>query len=178
MLITLEVLSGPTRGAKIAVVIGQSVIVGRTSRAGLVLHHDPYLSGRHFLVEYNGEALRLRDLESTNGTFLNEERVEQAMLADGDVIVAGQTVFGVAIANVRPPASPPARQVSTLLNHAAPPAPIPAAPPSPPVSALGSSIRDRVNNDELTQMAQAADTEQIPWDQLDLTPPDKKSKTG
>jgi pSer/pThr/pTyr-binding forkhead associated (FHA) protein len=163
-LITLEVLSGPSRGAKIALVIGQSVIVGRTIRAGLDLHHDPYLSGRHFLVECSGDALRLRDLESTNGTFLNKERVEQAVLADGDVIVAGQTVFGVAINNV-----PPTRQVNTSFNHAGSPAP-------PPVSALGSSIRDRVKNDDLTQMAQAEDTEQIPLDQLDLRPTDKESR--
>ena len=168
MLITLEVLSGPSRGAKIALVIGQSVIVGRTIRAGLDLHHDPYLSGRHFLVECSGDALRLRDLESTNGTFLNKERVEQAVLADGDVIVAGQTVFGVAINNVRPPV-PPTRQVNTSFNHAGSPAP-------PPVSALGSSIRDRVKNDDLTQMAQAEDTEQITLDQLDLRPTDKESR--
>ena len=44
----------------------------------------------HFLIEFNPPLCFLRDLESTNGTKVNGQRVETARLNDGDVIRAGK----------------------------------------------------------------------------------------
>lgn len=47
------------------------------------------VSRRHAAIRCEGERYILQDLQATNGTFLNGERVEEADLADGDVIRIG-----------------------------------------------------------------------------------------
>jgi pSer/pThr/pTyr-binding forkhead associated (FHA) protein len=43
---------------------------------------DPQLSRQHALVAINGTSARLEDLGSTNGTFVDEKRIEQIELED------------------------------------------------------------------------------------------------
>ncbi|MDB4927600.1 MAG: modulated efflux pump with fused ATPase and integral rane subunit, partial [Myxococcaceae bacterium] len=68
---------------------GTAVVnIGRAD-AGLVLD-NPQVSARHAQVERDGAATVLRDLRSTNGTFLNGRRVAGAApLSPGDVIQIG-----------------------------------------------------------------------------------------
>ena len=47
-----------------------------------VVLDDPELSRQHALISINGSSARLEDLGSTNGTFVDEERIEQAELDD------------------------------------------------------------------------------------------------
>ncbi len=54
---------------------------------------DEALSGRHFEVEARGNEFFIRDLDSSNGTLVNGNRVRAAQLAVGDKIQAGQTSF-------------------------------------------------------------------------------------
>jgi hypothetical protein len=61
----------------------------------------------HFEVALNEKEGRIRDLKSTNGTLLNGEKVGEAMLRDGDTIVAGETVFRVTVAGGETPAAAP-----------------------------------------------------------------------
>lgn len=42
--------------------------------------NDPKISRRHCSIEVRGDVVRLRDLDSTNGTFFAEERVRAAEL--------------------------------------------------------------------------------------------------
>jgi serine/threonine-protein kinase len=58
---------------------------------------DSALSRDHFLIEINPPRCELRDLGSTNGTFVNEMKVDRARLESGDRIVAGQSVFLVRV---------------------------------------------------------------------------------
>ena len=54
--------------------------------------HDPHSSRRHFAIEIHGhDSIRLKDLISTNGTFVNGDRLQEAPLKDGDVIGLGDT---------------------------------------------------------------------------------------
>lgn len=77
---------------------GQSIVVGRTSeRAGMVVRRDPRMSATHFRITCDGRRAVLRDLKSSNGTFLNGQRVVEAELNDGDEILAGSTRFAVGI---------------------------------------------------------------------------------
>jgi hypothetical protein len=52
---------------------------------------DPAVSRRHFQVEVAGREVFVRDLDSSNGTFVNGHRVHHAELVDGDEVRAGQT---------------------------------------------------------------------------------------
>lgn len=96
--VLLEIRSGPAAGKMIAVTTGRSVTVGRASgRAEIDLPQDTFMSGVHFAVECSTSGCRVQDRKSSNGTFLNGARVQDAMLANGDEIKAGQTIFAVKI---------------------------------------------------------------------------------
>ena len=63
---------------------------------------DPTLSSRHFTIEERGQEFFLRDLGSTNGTFLNGHMVRSAPLKSGDEIKAGESVFVFSVLEVIP----------------------------------------------------------------------------
>jgi serine/threonine-protein kinase len=75
-------------------------IVGRSRLVHCSMPEDSALSRDHFLIEINPPRCELRDLGSTNGTFVNEERVQTARLGSGDRITAGQSVFQVRVESV------------------------------------------------------------------------------
>ncbi len=54
---------------------------------------DPAMSARHFAIELHGNEHFVRDLASSNGTFLNGDLIRVAELASGDTIRAGQSSF-------------------------------------------------------------------------------------
>ncbi len=74
--------------------------VGRNG--GEISIDDPTLSSRHFLIEERGHEFFLRDLGSTNGTFLNGHLVRSAPLKSGDEIRAGESVFVFSVLEVIP----------------------------------------------------------------------------
>jgi hypothetical protein len=123
MTVLLEVKSGPSTGAQIRLEPGQSVTIGRTSKSSFVIASDTHLSGLHFAVESSGTECRLRDLNSTNGTRVNDKEVKEAVLQQGDIIMAGQTAFLVtmldAAAAVAPvdDATPQQRLFSLFRDH-------------------------------------------------------------
>lgn len=66
-----------------------SLVIGR-SGADLILG-DPEVSRRHCVLEIYEDTIILRDLDSTNGTFLNELRIKTEKLKHDDRIQAGNT---------------------------------------------------------------------------------------
>jgi Nif-specific regulatory protein len=55
---------------------------------------DPSMSRRHCVIKREGERLKIRDLDSRNGTFVNGEAVKnEAWLEHGDQISVGDSVF-------------------------------------------------------------------------------------
>jgi len=75
--IALSIIAGPSRGM-VFPVDRPRIVVGRTG-ADLAIQ-DPEISRWHCALEIKGDVIRLRDLESTNGTYLNDERVRVAEL--------------------------------------------------------------------------------------------------
>jgi pSer/pThr/pTyr-binding forkhead associated (FHA) protein len=70
-----------------------SAAIGRHSSCELVLRKDD-ISRRHAEVFHEGDEFRLRDLGSTNGTFLNGERADDgAVLHAGDKIEIGSSII-------------------------------------------------------------------------------------
>ena len=68
--------------------------VGRAPRADFIL--DAALVSRlHCRLEADGETLLVVDLDSTNGTFVNDKRVERARLASGDRLRIGRVELTV-----------------------------------------------------------------------------------
>lgn len=65
-----------------------SALIGRDPAAYLPLNH-PTVSFRHAMIEKQASRLVVRDLNSTNGTFINGKRIQQAPLTSGDVIQIG-----------------------------------------------------------------------------------------
>ena len=70
----------------------EEVLVGREGDAHLRLRHR-LVSRLHSRIDFRGEAPRLEDLESHNGTWLNGDQVEEAVLSEGDEIGIGSYVL-------------------------------------------------------------------------------------
>jgi two-component system, cell cycle response regulator len=69
------------------------VVIGRESDCDFVLDSDDDVSRRHAKIEVIGKEYRISDLDSTNGTLLNNEKVTSAALKSGDVIRVGKTIL-------------------------------------------------------------------------------------
>jgi pSer/pThr/pTyr-binding forkhead associated (FHA) protein len=65
-----------------------SLVLGRSRTCDLTLA-SPDSSRRHAQIDAEADGYRIRDLGSTNGTFVNGERVEERRLATGDRIEIG-----------------------------------------------------------------------------------------
>ncbi|MFQ5424760.1 MAG: FHA domain-containing protein [Phycisphaerae bacterium] len=85
--------------------------VGRNSGADLRIPVDR-VSRSHCLLAINGNLVTLRDLGSSNGTFVNDTRITEVALHAGDQITIGPVTFVVQIdgqpENIRPSKPEPA----------------------------------------------------------------------
>src|SRR5256885_17192710 len=93
MRVILDVVQGPRRGQSFVFDRHDTFIVGRSRFVHCSMPEDSALSRDHFLIEINPPRCELRDLGSTNGTYVNEEKVERARLGSGDRIAAGDKAF-------------------------------------------------------------------------------------
>jgi hypothetical protein len=76
-----------------AVVLDQpEVLLGRDPHAAAVLDGDGFVSGRHAMVRLRGGSPTVSDLGSTNGTFVNGDRIAaETALHEGDEVAVGST---------------------------------------------------------------------------------------
>ena len=142
----LVMRSGPTPGATFSLE-GDQLVVGRDSASAIAIN-DAEVSRKHARLNFQGGKYVIEDLGSTNGTFVNGQRlVSPVVLKAGDVISlgeqivlmyealspdVGETVISARKSVPRPapmpvpsPATPPMQQ-----QYYAPPSPVavPAAP--------------------------------------------------
>jgi hypothetical protein len=68
----------------------QVVAVGRAARVNSITLDDPSVSAQHFRIVPKGEDFYVVDLDSSNGTMVNGERIRVHKLHNGDTIMAGQ----------------------------------------------------------------------------------------
>lgn len=90
--VTLTIVSGPGKGA-VYKLAKPRVVVGREG-ADIVLQ-DREVSRHHCVLEVRGDYVDLRDLDSTNGTFYEEERARAAMLQNGAEFRIGETLLRI-----------------------------------------------------------------------------------
>ncbi len=86
----LRATDGPHAGLECAVA-GRAVTIGAAPANDLVLADDAGVSARHCEIVVRGGDYVLRDLGSTNGTFLDGTRVLEAVLAPGSLVTVGAT---------------------------------------------------------------------------------------
>jgi hypothetical protein len=142
--VILEIKNGPLAGKTIALASGQSMVIGRAEgRAQFAIPHDNHMSGVHFAVECGPSGCRVVDKKSTNGTLLNGAKIQEAMLATGDEIKSGQTIFVVRIVpDDQLPASGAqvSGQASVAAQREAPPAPAARESPAPAAAPVRAPV--------------------------------------
>src|SRR3954466_1892440 len=121
--VTLVFEAGPEAGKSFKL-SSPTTTIGR--RKGEILIKDAEISGQHSQILVNGAKVSGKDMESTNGTFVNGKKLPSADLKDGDRLTLGQSKILVKIESgaAKPaagPVTPPPR-----------PSPRP-EPPRPPV---------------------------------------------
>jgi diguanylate cyclase (GGDEF)-like protein len=93
----------PTKEACLVVIYGNelgkkynlespSLLLGRGAKCDIQIDQES-ISRTHSKIINTGQAVRIRDLGSTNGTYVNDELVEERTLADRDQVQIGRTIF-------------------------------------------------------------------------------------
>lgn len=90
----LAVTSGPASG-EVFRLTKTRVVIGR--KGSDIPLNDPEISRHHCLLEVRDKVVNLKDLDSTNGTFYEEERVRAAMLRDGAEFRIGESRIRVSL---------------------------------------------------------------------------------
>lgn len=98
MRVTLHVVAGPQTGRDFTFDQHDTFMIGRSDDAQFCLPQDRFFSRHHCILEIAPPQCFLRDLGSTNGTYVNGIRVETAHLRHGDRIQGGETVLEVEVA--------------------------------------------------------------------------------
>lgn len=147
--LVLEVASGPSAGTRAEACPGQPLRVGRAEQVELRIPDDALMSRQHFAVDWAQDGCRLRDLGSSHGTTVNGSRVSEAVLRDGDRIVAGWTEFAVYVGRVPPQ--------TVRIAPARPTVRLPNAGPTAPATPVRRAPADPVRNKSVPPAAPSAD---------------------
>ena len=90
----LRFISGKYQGGEFPVQPGKEIIVGRSSDLDMVLVED-MVSRKHARINLQNDGIWIEDLGSTNGTFVNGEKIKRARLKEGDRILIGTSILKV-----------------------------------------------------------------------------------
>ena len=104
--LALRFISGKYQGGEFPLGAQPEIIVGRSSELDMVLVED-MVSRRHARIAC-GEHIVIEDLGSTNGTFVNGEKIKKTTLKEGDRVLIGTSILKVV--STDPGAPMPRRQ--------------------------------------------------------------------
>ena len=91
VLATVKILEGEGKGQVIEIVEDE-ITIGRASSNAVVLK-EAKVSRQHASIKRQGKEFLLEDLHSSNGVMVNDERVKEHALSDGDKIRIGDFVL-------------------------------------------------------------------------------------
>ncbi|MCZ6805394.1 MAG: DUF4388 domain-containing protein [Deltaproteobacteria bacterium] len=92
--LALRFISGKYQGGEFPLPDDGEIIIGRSSELDMVLVED-MVSRRHAKISVEAGDIFLEDLGSTNGSFVNGEKVTRTKLAEGDRILIGTSIIKV-----------------------------------------------------------------------------------
>jgi pSer/pThr/pTyr-binding forkhead associated (FHA) protein len=92
--LALRFISGKYQGGEFPLEEKREIIVGRSSDLDMVLVEE-MVSRRHARIQLVDGSVNIDDLGSTNGTFVNGERVTHAELQEGDRVLIGSNILKV-----------------------------------------------------------------------------------
>src|SRR5438552_2483674 len=84
-------LNGQHKGEDFRLRVGKNVI-GTAADCDITLT-DKKISRKHATIRYEGGEFQIADLDSSNGTFVNDEKVQKHDLIDNDILKLGDIEF-------------------------------------------------------------------------------------
>jgi hypothetical protein len=133
------VTAGPEAGRRVE--LGQEVAIGRQD-ADLVVE-DPEVSRRHAVLRRSGGSVVVEDLDSTNGTFVNGERIRGPIkVGPGDQVRVGRTTLEI---------EPDQRADDTIVSLPVRPDQIPTSKARPSVDVSAESVDVVAEDEDATQ---------------------------
>jgi pSer/pThr/pTyr-binding forkhead associated (FHA) protein len=88
----LKFISGKYQGGEFPLKSDKQIVIGRSSELDMVLVED-MVSRKHAKFTFTAGKITIEDLGSTNGTFVNGEKIKQARLKEGDRILIGTSIL-------------------------------------------------------------------------------------
>ena len=88
----LRFISGKYQGGEFPLAGDRAIVVGRSSDLDMVLVED-MVSRKHARIAVQSDGVWIEDLGSTNGTFVNGEKVNRSRLKEGDRILIGTSIL-------------------------------------------------------------------------------------
>lgn len=98
----LKFISGKYQGGEFPLKGDKQLIIGRSSELDIVLVED-MVSRKHAKITLTGGKITIEDLGSTNGTFVNGEKVKSSRLKEGDRILVGTSILKLVKAGANAP---------------------------------------------------------------------------
>ncbi len=84
-------------GAEYPLPVGVERIIGRSSQAAISFPNDAQVSTEHARVVFDSHGVQIKDLGSSNGTFVNGIPITSANLVDGDLVRVGTTQLQLSV---------------------------------------------------------------------------------
>jgi pSer/pThr/pTyr-binding forkhead associated (FHA) protein len=92
----LRFISGKYQGGEFPLGEGQEIVIGRSSELDMVLVEE-MVSRKHARIALESGVLSIEDMGSTNGTFVNGEKVDKGTLREGDRVLIGTNILKVVV---------------------------------------------------------------------------------
>ena len=114
----LRFISGKYQGGEFPIVPEKQIVVGRSSDLDMVLVED-MVSRKHARIAMQQDQIWIEDLGSTNGTFVNGEKIKRARLKEGDRVLIGTSILKLIAGDGQGVVRPEAEVKQNLENVAA-----------------------------------------------------------
>lgn len=92
--LALRFISGKYQGGEFPLVPGKEIVIGRSGEIDMILAED-MVSRRHARIVFQGDEIFIEDMNSTNGTFVNGEKIRRSRLREGDRVLVGTSILKV-----------------------------------------------------------------------------------
>ncbi len=104
--VVLQFLEGENEGVEIRVNAPREMTMGRSEECDIFLS-EKKISRKHSILSVTKDYVRLSDLQSTNGTFVNSKKITESILQDQDKFRLGNSLIQVSIVRGEPKAVEP-----------------------------------------------------------------------